>query len=176
MRLKYRKNDADIEGSEIVKYLPKGKHFVTFVYYLKEEANSWNKFEVVANTEYFESTDRVNTAEIDALKTFASSGTLPAAAIDTTVPTATIEQQTIKAVLFGQGLATAETEWDGRISITEEVPRFNIGFTISKFSEAVATEFEDQTHIEKTFEETTSKYNIGLSFKVFTADLQTTES
>lgn len=157
LRLKYRKNDADIEGSEIVKYLPKGKHFVTFVYYIKDEANKWNKLEVVANTEYFESTDRVNTAEIAALKTFASSGTLPEAAIDTTVPAATIEQQTIKAVLFGQGLATAEVEWDGRISIKEEVPRFNIGFTISKFSEAVTTEFEDQTHVEKNFEETTSK-------------------
>lgn len=166
LKLKYRKNDADIEGSEIYKYLAKGKHFVTILYYLSDESDQWNKLEVVASTEYVESVDRVNTADIAALKTYATSGTLPAAVIDTTVPTATIEKQTIKAVLFGQGLATAAKEWDGRISVVEVIPEIQVGVNVQPFTAAM--QLAQQQPKKSTFSETISAIQVGVSVQPFT--------
>ena len=165
LKLKYRKNDADIEGSEVYKYLAKGKHFVTILYYLSDKTDQWNKIEVVACTEYFESDNRVNAAEIAALKTYATSGTLQAAVIDTTVPTATIEKQTIKAVLFGQGLASAAEEWDGRISVVEVIPALQVGINVHPFTEAM--NLAQQQPKKSTFSETMPALQVGISVQPF---------
>lgn len=166
LKLKYRKNDADIEGSELYEYLAKGKHIVTIMYYMTDESDKWQKIEVVASTEYVESVDRVNIAEIAALKTYATSGTLPAAVIDTSVPTATIEKQTIKAVLFGQGLATAAKEWDGRISAIEVIPEISVGVSVEPFTAAM--QLAQQQPKKSTFSETVAAIQVGVSVQSFT--------
>lgn len=165
----YEKDDVPIENADLYKYLPKGKHFVTLLYYLTEKANKFTTLEVLANTEYFESADRVQAADIKALQDFASTGTLPASVIDTTIPSMTIEKMQIKAIIFGQGLVSNSKEWDGRLTFTEVVTGLEVKDILPTITDAMKV--ETQVPTGSTFTETVPRLQVTLGFGNLTEEI-----
>lgn len=165
--LTYKKNDAPVEGSTIRKYLEKGSHFVTCMYHTSDKTNTWNMLSVVASTEYAENSV---SAEIEALKTFATSGYYPTVAASQSAPTATIGQQQIKAVLFGQGLASDTKAWDGRLSFIETVPAMKVGLQLRNIIDSLQT--EQIMPVQDTIAETVPMFKLGLTLGSFTDMLE----
>lgn len=160
--LKYRKNSVPVEDAGLVKYLEKGKHFVTCMYHTSSEANSWNELSVVASTEYFPSDNRVRDAEIAALKAFATLGSYPTVVLDENIPSAVIDKFQIKAVLFGQGLASDTKAWDGRLSFIETIKPMKTGLAYKPIIDNIfVTEIVPTRSV---LTEMIPRFKVGLSF------------
>lgn len=135
-----------MKENALSKYFDRGKHFITLMIYMTDAANARHKLSVMAKTAYYESDARRQEAELRSLKNFMDAvkkqngkivnaladeeAILPIktlepdipyeeAVIDKTIPTAVIEIQAIKAVLYAQGLSSTG-KWDGTINISEE--------------------------------------------------------
>ncbi|MGN0401349.1 MAG: hypothetical protein ACI4HQ_03690, partial [Acetatifactor sp.] len=68
---------------------------------------------------------RQHSAKISSILDYISTGTYTEQAADTSAPGATIAKQAIKAVLYAQGLSGVK-EWDGTITILEEMNRLQL--------------------------------------------------
>ena len=132
--------DAAADAERVFrKYLPRGEHFLTISELYVAETNDRHTITVKAHMEYFESDSRKQAADITTSNNFLQAlndtgasvmdnivvfPTYEKGKIDKTVATATIEKGGVKAILYGQGIAT-DGKWDGTISISE-------GFNIFK--------------------------------------------
>lgn len=132
------------ENSTVCQYCHAGPNIITIMNYIPCQKNMTYKYSVLART-YYEETDlRVNTAKIatnenardatilsyEALVAALKVATeVPVTELDDTisydivepikaVPTMNIAKFNIKAVIFGQGLAS-EVDWDGTITIKD---------------------------------------------------------
>lgn len=74
---------------QLIKYLPKGKHFLTFTNYIASEANENVTLIVKARTEYFESDLRKQEAKILSLKDWIDNQTVKTTTTTTTTTDAT---------------------------------------------------------------------------------------
>lgn len=108
------------EADTLRQYVERGEHFITISTNRSVERNARATLSVRALTEYFESDTRQQSAKIASILDYISTGTYTEQAVDTTAPKATIAKQTIKAVLYAQGLSGA-AEWDGTLNLVDEV-------------------------------------------------------
>lgn len=141
------------EISRLIKYLARGKHFVTFMTYVPSKAGNIISFNVSARLEYFESDDRIQNAggasdfkavvETETMKFAFTSGT-SGTVIDTTPPAGKILKEEIKAVVFAQGL-NATDGWDGTISVQDDLS--NVEFNSIK---AITSEIKEKTGTSHT--------------------------
>jgi hypothetical protein len=126
---------------QLTKYLPRGKHFLTFTNYVPSEANENITWIVKGRTEYFESDVRKQEAKILSFKdwidhqtitttsTTDSSGKITSTSafnyeyvdkpVNTSVPEAFIAMGEVKAIVFAQGL-NATAGWDGTLELEED--------------------------------------------------------
>lgn len=127
---------------QLTKYLPRGKHFLTFTNYIPSEANENVTWIVKGRTEYFESDVRKQEAKILSFKdwidhqtvvtttTSDSSGSITSTSefsyeyvdkpVDTSVPKAFIGAGEIRVSVFAQGL-NATAGWDGTLTLEDKV-------------------------------------------------------
>ena len=119
------------------KYLERGTHFVSLNELYTAETNDRHTIVVKAHMEYFESDVRRQAADIATSKNFLEALSTTGATvtdnivqfpayvpgvIDTTIPTATIDKGGVKAILYGQGIAT-DGKWDGTINFAENIDK-----------------------------------------------------
>lgn len=120
-------------------YLTKGKHLLTLFDWLTTKENSRNELWVFLQPLYYESVERVQTADIDTQKNRTTTlidtvvnGTEyvepTPTEINRTVPTITISEGHSKGLVFGQGLATTGYIWDGTINAEDYMPE-NMTYT-----------------------------------------------
>ena len=149
------------------KYLERGTHFVSLNELYTAETNDRHTIVVKAHMEYFESDVRRQAADIATSKNFlqaiSDTGAIvlnevvqfPAyvpGVIDTTIPTATIDKGGVKAILYGQGIAT-DGKWDGTINFAENIDKI-IDFTGGLMFNNNVTEIlnvENQTPVASGF-------------------------
>lgn len=98
---------------EVTHYLPKGKSIVTLTRYIPSGENELVVLRLYAKTAYYASDVRQLYSLVNRT------------AIDTTVPTAIVVQEGIRAALQAQGIS-AEAMWDGNIDIEEEINGFSL--------------------------------------------------
>lgn len=124
--LKYYMDGVLMENETVRQYVERGEHAITISNNFAIEENRSLTLSVKACTEYFESDRRQQAAKIIALDRFASGSSYMVEPIDTTPPQAIIGTNTIRAVLYEQGLA-GTVAWDGTLNLTDEVGRVMIG-------------------------------------------------
>ena len=118
----------------IKQYAARGQHFATLSNNLTTERDTRHTLSVKAHVEYYESDTRQQAAKILSFERYITTGKYTKQPIDTTPPVASIAANSIRAVLYAQGLAGTEV-WDGTINIAEyitpmELPLLPIvGFT-----------------------------------------------
>lgn len=105
---------------QLTKYLPRGKHFLTFTNYIASEADEQVTFIVQGRTEYFESDTRKQNAKIISLKDYIENQTYVEQPVDTSVPEAFVGAGEVRASVFAQGLNATEA-WDGTLEFSETV-------------------------------------------------------
>ena len=140
--IKFYEDAKEDEKRVFKKYLDRGTHFVTLTELYEVSTNDRRTLSIKAHMEYFESDKRKQDADIATSKNFLTAlSTMGATVtdnivqfpayeqgvIDTTVPTATIDKGGVKAILYGQGIAT-EGKWDGTINFAENIDKI-IDFT-----------------------------------------------
>lgn len=158
-----------VEDKEKVfkKYLERGTHFLSLNELYTAETNDRHTIVVKAHMEYFESDVRIQAADIETSKNFLQAISDTGAivlnevvqfpvyvpgVIDTTVPTATIDKGGVKAILYGQGIAT-DGKWDGTINFAENIDKI-IDFTGGLMFNNNVTEIlnvENQTPVASGF-------------------------
>lgn len=116
-------------------YVSRGEHFVTLSNNMAAEANTRHTLVIKACTEYVESDLRQQAAKIMSFEHYISTGEYVVQDIDTTIPTVTIAKNTIRAVLYAQGLARTGN-WDGTINISDVLAPITTGQrSVAMFSE-----------------------------------------
>ena len=162
------------------KYLERGTHFVSLNELYTAETNDRHTIVVKAHMEYFESDVRKQAADIVTSKNFlqaiSDTGAIvinevvqfPAyvpGVIDTTIPTATIDKGGVKAILYGQGIAT-DGKWDGTINFAENIDKI-IDFTGGLMFNNNVTEIlnvENQTPVASGFNVTLGSVEFRSAF------------
>ena len=143
-----------IETDTIRQYVARGEHFATISNNLVIEKNARNTLKVTACTEYFESDVRQQAAKILSFENYISTGTYKELELDTTISSATIAKDSIKAVLFAQGLA-GTASWEGTINIVEEMTAVILNNALSVIpmndSVSVNTQVPDGASITEEF-------------------------
>lgn len=115
---------------QLTKYLPRGKHFLTFTNYIPSEADENITLIVTARTEYFESDIRKHEAKILSFKDWIDNQTYVEQDVDTSVPEAFIGAGEVRATVFAQGL-NATAGWDGTLALEDTVEMISFsGFKI----------------------------------------------
>ena len=148
---KYYLDEVLMPDDTLRQYVSRGDHFVTLSNNLTAEKDTRHTLAVKACTEYAESDFRQQAAKITSFERYINTGKYTAQAIDTTIPKVTIAKNTIRAVLYAQGMAGTD-EWDGTINISEyitpmELPRMQLsGFTLS--ADLAEVPREDKTNTE----------------------------
>lgn len=133
---KYYLDEVLMPDDTLRQYVFRGDHFVTLSNNMTAEKDTRHTLTVKACTEYVESDARQQAAKITSFERYITTGKYTAQAIDTTIPKVTIAKNTIRAVLYAQGMAGTD-EWDGTINISEyvtpmDLPRMQLsGFTAS---------------------------------------------
>ena len=141
-------------------YFTKGEQFATISTFFEMDGNSTKQFVVTAQAGYRESVERQQTAKINSLVEFTSTGTYVEQDVDDTPPGITIEAFKIRAMIFASGLAS-ETPWDGRLLIVEESATFNL-INISQFASATESlSIVPQSPTGGTFSDTAAAWNLG---------------
>lgn len=102
----------------LIKYFPRGQHFVTISNNFKISANERKTLAVTICTQSFESDTRKQEAKIASIIKYIESGKYQEQSANKNVPKVQIEKYGIKAVLFAQGLAGTKS-WDGTIYFDE---------------------------------------------------------
>ena len=188
-------DSVQMENASVTKYCAKGKNVLTFVNYLDVKKNVTYKLNIFARTFQEETDERIYQSKVDtnsnavqaimdgfknivkALKsgadddvqnlsdTIAFDNVIPINA----VPTAKIPKLSIKAVLFGQGLA-GKVNWDGTITFEEIFEAENMDIPMMKlklhdvrgsFNETLAT-IKPKKPSSKQFTEVFSKQPFNL--------------
>lgn len=162
------------------KYLERGTHFLSLNELYTAETNDRHTIVVKAHMEYFESDVRIQAADIATSKNFlqaiSDTGAIvinevvqfPAyvpGVIDTTIPTATIDKGGVKAILYGQGIAT-DGKWDGTINFAENIDKI-IDFTGGLMFNNNVTEIlnvENQTPVASGFNVTLGSVEFRSAF------------
>lgn len=147
--LRYYIDAVLMSQDTLTKYLPRGTHFVTISNFFTIAQNRRATLTVTAQMEYFESDERKHDADISALIEFAETGTYTEGVISETAPTATIAANTIRAMLFANGLATTEA-WDGTINFSDTVPDYIITGRAPVTVESVSESLNISTQIPTT--------------------------
>lgn len=148
---KYYLDEVLMPDDTLRQYVSRGDHFVTLSNNLSAEKDTRHTLTVKACTEYAESDSRQQAAKITSFERYINTGKYTAQAIDTTIPKATIAKNTIRAVLYAQGMAGTD-KWDGTINISEyitpmELPQMQLsGFTLS--ADLAEVSREDKTNTE----------------------------
>lgn len=106
-------------------YLEAGEHFATISNNLIIEKDTRHTLSVKAHTEYCESITRQQAAKITSFERYITTGQYSTQPVDTTPPTAKINKNTIRAMLYAQGMAGTK-EWDGTINIAEYISPVSI--------------------------------------------------
>ena len=128
------------ESKQMIHYINKGYNLVTFCNYFAVNENKRLSIGVAVHLEGCESILRQQSAKISSILDYISTGTYTEKAVDTTAPGATIAKQAIKAVLYAQGLSGVK-EWDGTITILEEMKRLQLApLEIRTFAEHATAE------------------------------------
>lgn len=133
---KYYLDEVLMPEDTVRQYIARGDHIVTLSNNLTAKKDTRHTLSVKASTGYMESDARQQAAKITAFERYITTGKYTAQAIDTTIPKATIAKNSIRAVLYAQGMAGTD-EWDGTINISEyvtpmDLPRMQLsGFTAS---------------------------------------------
>ena len=173
--------DAKADEERVFKkYLERGTHFVTLTELYEVSTNDRRTIVVKAHMEYFESDVRRQAADIETSKNFLQAISDTGAivlnevvqfpvyvpgVIDTTVPTATIDKGGVKAILYGQGIAT-EGKWDGTINFAENIDKI-IDFTGGLMFNNNVTEIlnvENQTPVASGFNVTLGSVEFRSAF------------
>lgn len=132
---KYYLDEVLMPDDILRQYVSRGDHFVTLSNNMTAEKDTRHTLAVKACTEYVESDARQQAAKIMSFERYITTGKYTAQAIDAAIPKVTIAKNTIRAVLYAQGMAGTD-EWDGTINISEyitpmDLPRMQLsGFTI----------------------------------------------
>ena len=116
--LEYTIDSAVVPNTELRKYLHKGNNFVTVVNYFNAGENDRFTLGLMAHLEYVESTERVHNAKILSFENYINTGSYEEAEIDDSLPTGTIKEFSIRAILFARGIG-ATNNWDGTVNIAE---------------------------------------------------------
>lgn len=131
---KYYLDEVLMSDDTVRQYVSRGDHFVTLSNNMSEDENTRHTLAIKACTEYTESDIRQQSAKMMSLEHYISTGEYIAKDIDTTIPTANIAKNTIRAVLYAQGMARTG-KWDGTINISDAIAPIATGRTIGMFSE-----------------------------------------
>lgn len=133
--IKFYTDAAEDESRVFKKYISRGDHFFTISELYAAETNDRHTIVVKAHMEYVESDTRKQAADIQTSKNFLTALTETGATvadnivvfptyepgvIDTTIASASIDKGGVKAILYGQGLAS-EGKWDGTINFAEKL-------------------------------------------------------
>ena len=178
--LKFYTDAVEDKDRVFKKYLERGTHFVSLNELYTAETNDRHTIVVKAHMEYFESDVRRQAADIATSKNFlqaiSDTGAIvinevvqfPAyvpGVIDTTIPTATIDKGGVKAILYGQGIAT-DGKWDGTINFAESIDKI-IDFTGGLMFNNNVTEIlnvENQTPVASGFNVTLGSVEFRSAF------------
>ena len=178
--IKFYEDAKEDEKRVFKKYLDRGTHFVTLTELYEVSTNDRRTLSIKAHMEYFESDKRKQDADIATSKNFLTAlSTMGATVtdnivqfpayeqgvIDTTVPTATIDKGGVKAILYGQGIAT-EGKWDGTINFAENIDKI-IDFTGGLMFNNNVTEIlnvENQTPVASGFNVTLGSVEFRSAF------------
>ena len=131
--LNYTVDGLAIENNVVKQYLHRGNNLITVTNYIPMGESSRFILGVNLALEYIESLDRQYSAKILSLENYVKNGTYTTPTIDTTLPTATINKNTVKAVLFAKGSGN-KVEWDGIINVNDEYEPFINNFDIKFMS------------------------------------------
>ena len=142
--------NMDLDGNLIVRYYvdsvlysqntlkdyhKNGDQVLTISNYFSISKNERSTVTVTLQTEYVESNERLQAADISALLEYTQTGILPNSVIDRTPPSAAIQPNTIRAMLFAHGLSLPG-KWDGTINISDVLAPITIGRrSVGMFSE-----------------------------------------
>lgn len=117
---------SNVQRETIKQYLPKGENIITLVNHFLSNADEIVRLVIKANVEYFESDNRLQEAKILSLIDFASTGVYAEPDVDTTIPSATIKSDGIRAMVFSSAMNTT-VAWDGTFDFEDVVDEIAIG-------------------------------------------------
>ena len=128
--LRYTKNFIELPDTANQTYLHKGHNTVSVMLYLNDSENTRSTFRVFAYTEYVESEERVQKAEMATVRNFMESlkkgsTQYTVAVIDKTIPKGTIPIYGVRCALYGQGLVSGD-RWDGTILASDDTPYLKV--------------------------------------------------
>lgn len=143
----YYLDAAKLNESPFRQYYEKGEHILSLVYTFEALKGTSANFSVIMKTGYYESTSRVQEAQIKGLIQFSQNGgTYEPAQIDQTIPACDIAQRAVQAVIFSANLEPTKIAiWDGTIEIEEKFKGIELGnsdIKIGNFSEAVSAKIK----------------------------------
>lgn len=118
VEFKYYLDEVLMPDDTVRQYVSRGDHCVTLSNNMVAEKDIRHTLAIKASTVYVESDIRQQAAKLMSLEHYVSTGTYVVQAVDTTAPTVRIAKDTIRAVLYAQGMAGTNT-WDGTITISE---------------------------------------------------------
>lgn len=145
-----------MEDETVKQYFDRGEHFITLSNNFTVPKDKRNTLSVKACTEYFESDVRQQASKLLSIENYIKTGSYTQQETDRTPPKATIAKNTIRAVLYAQGMAGTK-EWDGTIHLTDDVDRAATGWiparkatdsTVRKLQVPTATGLAD--HVRRT--------------------------
>lgn len=170
---KYYVDGLQIEEDEDTIYLTKGKQIVTLSTYFTMQANESVVFTVTAEVKYRESVERKQQAKILSLKDWIDNQYIVLniqnetaefgydyveQPVDTTPPTATIDEFEIRAMIFASGLASEES-WGGNITVSDATNVWTIAsLEFVNVTDSMQRDFITPEPIPAT--DTTSVWNI----------------
>lgn len=144
----YYLDAVKLNDSPFRQYYQMGDHTLSLVYTFEALKGTSANFSIIMKTGYYESTSRVQEAQIKGLIQFSKNGgTYEPAEIDQTVPACDIAQRATQAVIFSAGLEpTKVSVWDGTIEIEEKFKGIELDKTnikIGNFTETVSAKTKE---------------------------------
>ncbi len=132
----YYLDAVKLNDSPFRQYYQMGDHTLSLVYTFEALKGTSANFSIIMKTGYYESTSRVQEAQIKGLIQFSQNGgTYEPAEIDQTVPACNIAQRAVQAVIFSAGLEPTKVAiWDGTIEIEEKFKGIELGNSTLKIS------------------------------------------
>lgn len=123
-------------------YLERGKHVVTISDYIANTGNTRNMLTIRGHLEYTESDQRRQDAKIGGLIDFTESGEYAEREIDTTIPTGTIIENKVRAMLFASGVVQGDG-WSGEFILFDDASAIEIPseITVDSATDSVEMQF-----------------------------------
>jgi hypothetical protein len=139
--LRYYINNSLIDEQTVRKYFEKGDDVLSVCTFFPIKQEDAFTLKITLETEYFESSNRKNSARILAIENYINTGTYSVVNVDTTTAIATIKAGAVRSIVLGANLVIDE-RWDGTITVEE-------AFTNIELDNMPVVGFEDSVSISK---------------------------